>query len=490
MEQADVAIVGAGPAGLAAAALLAGHGAEVVVIDERPRAGGQIYRQPPATFRGEGLPPGRSYAAGRELLAAAAGASGLRWKLGTLAWALFEPRDAGPTPGRGEATWVVALADEEAGIGRLAVRHVLVAAGAYDLPVAFPGWTLPGVMSAGGVQAFVKSEKLLPGGCFVLAGAHPLLLVVADQLLRAGAELAAVVFAQPRPRLRDGASVALGLRGRVAPVLGLAGPLARLRKHGVPLLSSHLIAAAEGASALEAVRIAPVDGAWRPTAGPERRFSCDTLAVGYGFVPSTELARQAGANHRWKPREGGWVTDHDDWMRSSLAGISVAGETAGIAGAEQAAEEGRLAAIGILRELGALDGEQAARAAAPVRRALARRRALSGLVARRFEPAYAALAALADEETVVCRCEEVTAGALRAALATHPHLGSADAVKLVTRAGMGPCQGRFCMLTVASLIAAASGRELAEVGPFHASAPVKPLPVSQLAAAWPGPDSL
>jgi len=485
MEQAEVAIVGAGPAGLAAAALLAEHGADVVVIDERPRAGGQIYRQPPESFGGEGLPPGRSYAAGRALLAAA-GASGLRWQTRTLAWGLFEPQDAGPVPEGAAAAWVVALADD-GGIRRLAARHVLICAGAYDLPVAFPGWTLPGVMTAGGVQAFVKSEKLLPGRRFVLAGAHPLLLTVADQLLHAGAELAAVVFAQPAPRLSEGAAVAMRLRGRLTPVLELVGPLRRLRRHKVPLLFSHLLRAAEGEGALEAVRVAPISPGWRFVPGAELRFACDTLAFGYGFVPSTELPRQAGCSHRWKPREGGWVTEHDDWMRTSRAGISVAGETTGIGGAEQAAEEGRLAALGLLRELARLDRGQAARAAAPVRRRLRRRRALSGLVQDRFEPVYGALGALADDATVVCRCEEVTAGTVRSALATHPHLGTADAVKLLTRVGMGPCQGRFCMLTVASLIAEATGRELAEVGAFHARPPAKPLPLWQLATAWSDP---
>jgi D-hydroxyproline dehydrogenase subunit alpha len=482
MKHADVVVIGAGPAGLGSALALAGHGAKVVVVDERSRPGGQIYRQLPSTFVGDGLPRGRAYAAGRQLLAAAEEADGIEWRTGTLAWGLFEPQDAGLDPSDGAATWVLALADTDR-VDRLAAQHVLVAAGAYDLPVAFPGWTLPGVMTAGGVQAFVKGEKLVPGRRFVLAGAHPLLLVVADQLLEAGAEVAGVVFAQPRPRVSDAAVVAARLHGRIGPVLDVAGAAVRLARRRVPVLFSHLIAEAEGVEHVEAVAVRPVDGEWRFSDGSGTRFECDTLAIGYGFVPSSELPRQAGCSHRWVPAAGGWVVEHDDWMRSSRRGISVAGETTGIAGGDQAAEEGRLAGIGILRDLGLVSDGEAERRARPVRRRLVPLRRFAALAQERFAPNYDALSGLADAGTIVCRCEEVTAGSLRAALAEHPDLGDADAAKLLTRVGMGPCQGRFCMLTVASIVAEASGRSRAEVGAFTARPPAKPIPVAQLAAA-------
>jgi D-hydroxyproline dehydrogenase subunit alpha len=339
MKHADVVVIGAGPAGLGSALALAGHGAKVVVVDERSRPGGQIYRQLPSTFVGDGLPRGRAYAAGRQLLAAAEEADGIEWRTGTLAWGLFEPQDAGLDPSDGAATWVLALADTDR-VDRLAAQHVLVAAGAYDLPVAFPGWTLPGVMTAGGVQAFVKGEKLVPGRRFVLAGAHPLLLVVADQLLEAGAEVAGVVFAQPRPRVSDAAVVAARLHGRIGPVLDVAGAAVRLARRRVPVLFSHLIAEAEGVEHVEAVAVRPVDGEWRFSDGSGTRFECDTLAIGYGFVPSSELPRQAGCSHRWVPAAGGWVVEHDDWMRSSRRGISVAGETTGQPRREGSPESG------------------------------------------------------------------------------------------------------------------------------------------------------
>jgi D-hydroxyproline dehydrogenase subunit alpha len=484
MERSEVAVVGAGPAGLAAMLVLAEHGADVVLVDEQARSGGQIYRRPPETFGGTAVAPGRAYRRGSALLAAADAAECRRLHR-TLVWGMFEPDEAeeirlnGSTP---SPSWLLGLAGD-AGIDLLAVRHVLVAAGAYDLPVAFPGWTLPGVMAAGGVQAFVKSQKLLPGRRFVLAGAHPLLLLVADQLLAAGAELAAVALAQPRPGVLDALATAARLRGRVAALGAAGGPLLRLRRAGVPLLFSHVVAAAEGGEAVEAAYLRPVDAAWRATGAPDVRLECDTLALGYGFVPSTELTRQAGCAHTWRSAAGGWVTDHDEWQRASGTGISVAGEVSGVAGAEQAEEEGRIAALGILRDLGRLDAGEATRLAAPVRRRLRPLRRFSAIVQEQFEPRRDALSALADGSTIVCRCEEVTAHELRSALAAHPHLGDVDAVKQLTRVGMGPCQGRFCQLTVAALTAEATGRSVAELGAFTARPPVKPLALGRLAAA-------
>jgi thioredoxin reductase len=367
-------------------------------------------------------------------------------------------------------------------VSRLAARRLVLAPGAYDLPVALPGWTLPGVMTAGGVQSLVKSQQVLPGRRFVLAGAHPLLLVVADQLLDVGADLAAVALAQPRPAVREAAADLARLRGDWARIRDLAGTLARLRRAGVRVEYSTLPVSAEGAAAVERVRLARVDGEWRPVdAG--RAVDCDTLVAGFGFVASSELARQAGCAHRWDGRAGGWVVGHDDWMRTSVASVHVAGEITGVAGAEQALTEGRLAALGALVGLGRLDEPEAERRAAPVRRELARRRRFSTLVQERFAPRLDALAGLATDGTLVCRCEGIDAGALRASLAANPHLGTLDAVKLLTRAGMGACQGRMCQPTVTQLVAAATGRPPGDLGPYRARPPVKPIPLAQLAAA-------
>jgi D-hydroxyproline dehydrogenase subunit alpha len=471
--EADVAIVGAGPAGLAAAVELARAGADVTLVDEQMLPGGQIYRQPPAAFTVSRRPAGRSYAAGKTLLAEAAALQGVQRLQQTTVWGAFDVDAGGVT---------LALSGHDA-VERLRARRLLVAAGAYDLPVAFPGWTLPGVMSAGGVQAFVKSQQVLPGRRFVLAGAHPLLLVVADQLVAAGGEVAAVALAQARPTAREALADLARLRGDWSRLGDLAGPLARLRRARVPLLFSTLPVAAEGEGAVERVLLARVDRDWSVRNGGSRPLECDTLVVGFGFVPSSELARQAGCAVAWDEEAGGWIVEHDEWMRTTVGVVGVAGEVTGIAGAEQAIDEGRLAAIGMLLDLDLIDAVEAQRRAAPVRHRLERLRRFTALVRRRFALHGDALASLLTGQTIVCRCEDVTTAELRAALAAHPHLGTLDAVKLLTRVGMGPCQGRMCQPTVTRVIAGATGRTPTELGPYRARPPLKPLPLAALADA-------
>jgi hypothetical protein len=330
------------------------------------------------------------------------------------------------------------------------------------------------------VQAFVKSQKLLPGRRFVLAGAHPLLLTIADQLLTAGAEPALVAFCQSRPGVADGLRALPAVAGGAGRLVDAGRSLRRLRRAGVPVEYERIVVRAEGEDGVEAAVVAAVDARWRVVPGTERRVECDTLALGYGFVPSTELARQAGCTCTWDAGAGGWVVEHDGWQRTSRAEIFAAGEITGVAGAEQAADEGRVAALAILRDLGKLDGSAGRRRAL---RALRARRRFSRAVQRQFAPRHESLAALADEETIVCRCEGVTAGELSAALRDHPHLGTADAVKLLTRVGMGPCQGRSCTTVVAHLVAAATGRSLEDIGPFAARPPVKPVTLGALADA-------
>jgi len=467
-----VAIVGAGPAGLAAAVMLARHGIDVSVVDEQERPGGQIYRRPPASF---GPVAGREPAAGSRLIEAAEAADEVNWLQGTTAWGVFYDEE---DPDR------LILGTVDLGrVRQVRARRLLLAPGAYDLPVAFPGWTLPGVMAVGGLQAFLKAQRLLVGRRIALIGAHPLLLVVAGQLLSAGADLGLVAFAQKRPSVVELARRFGARRGAIARAGDVIGPLRLLRERGVPLRFGTSIVAAEGAGVVERVIVGAVDAAWERDRSAELSMEVDTVALGYGFVPSTELARQAGCAYRWNPAAGGWVVAHDAWMATSDTRIFVAGEITGISGAEQSKEEGTLAAVGILRDLGRLSNSEAIRLARRVRRSVSRLESFNRALEAQFAPNLYALADLASDATIVCRCEEVTAGALRATLELHPHLGTLDAVKLLIRVGMGPCQGRFCQPAVAAIVARARGSSLNEVGPFAARAPVKPIRMRLVAAA-------
>lgn len=475
----DLAIVGAGPAGLSAAVTASRHGASVVVIDEQPAPGGQIFRQPAphvaAQSQGEPARLQRDlHRQGRRLLAEALEQTGIRWLRGYTAWGLFPPDE--PAAGDGAAAPWLAV-DGPDGVHRVAAGRVLLAPGAYEWPVPFPGWTLPGVMTAGGLQALVKSQKLLPGRRFLLAGAHPLLLVLAEQLLEAGAELAAVCFVQRRPPLPD--LRGLGSLVRHAPkVLELAGVLGRLVRARVPVLAGHIVVAAEGEGGVEKAFVAPVDASGCVHHDRRQAFACDIVALGFGFLASSELARQAGCHWRWEPFGGGWVVEHDRWFRSSLSTVFVAGEITGVAGAEVAMLEGRVAAYGALADLGFVSEAQAEALAAPWRQRLQDLYALARMLHRAASFPLAVLAQLMDDDTVICRCEGVRAGELRTALGAHPFMSTTSSAKLYTRAGMGPCQGRLCNVSVLQLLRQET--RPVPVDPFNARPPVKPVLIDHL----------
>lgn len=478
----DIAIVGAGPAGMAAALAAAEHGLHPVVVDEQRRPGGQIFRQPPEQFSDVAHAGSSSDRWGRELLARCAAEPRIAWMHETTAWAVFHDDEPSAPASRDSArpARVRLAVHGPGGEPALSARALLIATGAYDLPVAFPGWTLPGVFTAGGAQAFVKSQRLLPARRLVLAGSHPLLLMVADQLLSAGAEIAELAITRGLPTLQEARAGLRAVPGNGALLREAAAAVQRLRRAHVPIRRRTIISRADGETSVQSVRVAPVDRGWRPT-GPGRDLACDGLVLGYGFVASTELARQAGCATHWNPDAGGWVVTHDDEMRTSRPSVYVAGEPAGVTGAEQAAAEGRLAGVTIAIDLAATSRSSVAASLAATRRQLRAARRFSSVVQRTFAPRLGALGALATDDTLVCRCELVRARTIRTLLRETPHISTINAVKLETRAGMGPCQGRYCQGTVAALTAAARGCSAAEVGAFTARAPIKPVPLRALA---------
>ncbi|HEY8352762.1 MAG TPA: FAD-dependent oxidoreductase [Sphingomonadales bacterium] len=464
----DIVIIGAGPAGLAALSELAGKGLEIAVMDEQPRAGGQIYRQPPADFRVKDWLPGQLYDAGKALLRRAEQAPGVHWHLETAALGFYE--DAA-----GERVLWAATPE---GVKSVSARAWLVAAGCYDMPVAFPGWTLPGVMAAGGVQAFVKSQQLVPGERFVFAGSHPLQLIVAEQVLNAGGEIAALIFSQPPGR----ALAALRRPGVVGShwrkFAAAAAAFARLKRAGVPILFEHGIVAAEGEDAVASAVIAPLDADGRADRSRSRSVACDRIAFCYGFLPSSELARQAGATAVWdEDAGGGWIVTHDGAMRSDVPRLYVAGEVTRVAGAESAAEQGRIAAFSILADLG-LPVDRAARDAAFRRLGSITR--FADLLRDLARPPAALIADLAGDDVVLCRCENVSFGAFRAAMKEAGHVLTADAAKLLSRTGMGPCQGRYCGHAVRRTLAEIRGTDPGMVGGFTVRPPVKPVPLGDI----------
>lgn len=467
----DLAIIGAGPAGMSAALAAADNGLSVVVIDEQQRPGGQIFRQPPREFSGSVLHPTAGYEWATGLIAEFESDERLTTEFG---WTAIGVLRSGDDP----ETLRVAINHPSRGTRVLGARRLLIATGAYDLPVAFPGWTLPGIMTAGGMQTLVKAQKLAPVGDVVLAGAHPLLLLVADLLIHNGVRVKEVAFAQRIPTPADLVRALGAVPGHVKMLAETGGIVARLIRHGVRISTKTVVSAAAGDGALDSVELAKVDSTWKRT-GPTRTVSADSLVLGYGFSASTELARQLGCDLVFDSPLGGWVVAHTDDLETTVPGVYVAGEPTGVAGADQSRAEGTLAGLSISRGLGRPVPRAEIEAA---RRELSATSRFATVVQSMFEPAREALGALATAETTVCRCELVTRADLDGFLDASPFVGSINAVKLSCRTGMGPCQGRYCESTVGAVLSNARDQPIGLGGRFSAHLPIKPVPVGDLRA--------
>ncbi|MFF3650567.1 FAD-dependent oxidoreductase [Streptomyces sp. NPDC002181] len=439
----DLAVVGAGPAGLAAAVTAAGLGLRVTLLDAGERAGGQYYRHPAPELgaaRPEALHHGWSAFAEREAALRAHRSAGRITHLpshhvwtvvpdGRGGWTLHAVAGTGP--------------DEEA--ATVHARAVLLATGSYERQLPFPGWTLPGVVGAGGAQAMLKSGLVLPGRRVVVAGSGPLLLAVAGSLAAAGARVPAVVEAAAYTAYAGHVPALLRNPGKLAE--GAAHGSALLRRR-IRLLTRHAVTEAHGEDRVEAVTVARLDREWRPVPGTARRIPCDALAVGHGLVPQLELA--AGLGCATRPAADGTVAlALDAEQRTSVPGIWSAGETGGIGGAQLALIEGEIAAHSVAARSAARSAAGGPPAPAALTRRRARLRAFAGAMGAAHRPAEGWTGWL-REDTDVCRCEEVPAGRIREAVSG---LGARDArtVKLLTRAGMGWCQGRMCGPAVAAL---------------------------------------
>jgi len=456
-EQVEVAVVGAGPGGLRAALAAAEAGAQVTLIDSNQSPGGQHFKQAAAEFRVRH--PSRHQREGQALRQEAMGA-GVRFLPEAVVWGAFEGN-------------VLALHGSQAPAA-LQAQVIILATGAYDRPVAFPGWTLPGVMTAGGAQVLLNHQRILPGRRILLAGTGPLQVVLAAELVRAGANVVAVL--EGARLFRESAPHVGALWGQWQRLgEGLSSRLTLFRR-GVPFRPGWGIVAAHGADQVESVTIARLDSHWRPIPGSEKTLACDTLCVGYGFIPSSTLSRLLGAEQEWRPDLGGEVPVRDRHMQTSVPGVYAVGDGAGVGGGPLAQVEGEIAGIAAAARTGhGADGaEKAIRRLDPM---LARERRFQRMYAALFTPGPG-LYEWSRDDTILCRCEEVTQADVRRAVALGAD--SANEVKAITRCGMGDCQGRMCGQLVAHCIARETGRPVAEVGLFPPRPPIFPVPIVAL----------
>lgn len=456
-ESYDVAVVGAGPAGLAAATTCAKAGLATVLFDEQASAGGQIYRSITDTPVQNKSVLGESYWRGAGLVDAFQ-ASGAQYVPGATVWSVSREREIGVSFGGGSQL--------------VQAGRVVLCTGALERPFPIPGWTLPGVMTAGAAQILLKSSGLVPSGRTVLAGCGPLLWLIAWQYLNAGARFDLILDttdATNRTRalphvlpflfsgyLREG----LKLMRKVKREVGVIAGITSLRAIGESKISSV---------------------AFRVHDRLEDTIPVDSLLLHQGVTPNVNLAMSVGIEHRWDDTQLCWAPVLDAYGNTSVEGIAVAGDGAGIAGAEAARWRGALAGIAAARALG---GSAAESDEGSARRALERSLRGRGFLDALYRPAKAFRQPSGD--TIVCRCEEVTARQIADTVA----LGcpGPNQMKVFLRCGMGPCQGRLCGLTVTELIAEARGVSPQEVGYYRLRPPVKPITVGEL-AALPKPES-
>jgi glycine/D-amino acid oxidase-like deaminating enzyme/bacterioferritin-associated ferredoxin len=467
VRRVDVAVVGAGPGGLAAAVAAAEAGTAVLVVDEQWESGGQYFKPLAPSHRFADTTGMDDQFSGGRALTERVRALGIEVLQQAAVWGAFRD-DAG-------AIELGVLAAD--GAFHLRPEQLIVATGAYERAFPRPGWTLPGVMTTGAAQILARAYRSAPGSRMLIAGNGPLNFQVACELLRGGVEVVSLVEAAPRPGLKQIPSLVGAWRA--APDLtgrGLAF-LRTIRKHSVPVLYRHSLLRVEGEERAEAATVGQIDSRGRPLAGTERTFEVDTVCLGYGLLPSNEITRLLGCRHAVEPTTGGLIVERDGFGESSRPGVFAVGDCAEIEGARVALAEGRIAGWSAARNLGkeVPDTTEFER----TRAALARERTFQGALRRIFQAPPGFDEGIADE-VLICRCEEVSAAEVRANLAKG--ISEIGALKRVTRVGMGRCQGRYCGPLLARLCGGA-GRPLDEYALFAPRVPIKPIPAAAIAAA-------
>lgn len=458
---ADIIVIGCGPAGMTAAVTLSDAGCSVIVLDMSDAPGGQIYRALETNARDRGRAGtllsalGPSYTAGLVAIERFRAAEAIDYRPGTTVWEVRADGTVG---------W---LRGTEGGY--LRARHVVLANGAMERPTPFPGWTLPGVMTAGAVQTLLKAGRLKPEGRVALAGTGPLMILLAHQLLRLGVRPVAVARTD---RWADSVNAVRHLRpGAIPPVLKGLTWLARLRLARVGLASGITSLAAVGSDRVTAVSF---------SVGNRRVVrDCDLLVVHDGIVPAIDLAHGAGLALEWDAANASWrPRSEKDGQAESLddrpCRIRITGDARKIGGADAAVAHGGFVAAAILRELGNRASNGFRRAEDAVDRTLAARPFLDAA----FPPGLST--DTVRDDTIVCRCEELSARVLRIAI----RAGARDINQLrgETRCGMGPCQGRNCTVTVSRLLAEAGAEAVPAMLPtFRARPPARPISLGALA---------
>ena len=453
--KADVVIIGAGPAGMAAASTVAQKGLAVLLLDDQIAPGGQIYRGVERASESDQTHLGSEYFHGKSLVEEVR-ATGVEYLSGASVWQLSEEGEVAYSVG-GRSTLVKP-------------KKVILATGAMERPFPIAGWTLPGLMTGGAAQILLKTSGLAAEGA-VFAGCGPLLYLVVHQYLQAGVKITALLdTASGANRLPALKHLPAALSRFDLLAKGLKWKQA-IRKSGTRIVDGVTELRVEGGDVAEGISFRQGSGGWQT-------LTTSHIFLHQGVVPNVNLSMSAGVAHSWCEQQLCWRPEVDDFGASDKPAIYVAGDGSGISGALAAEASGRLAALGVLADLGAITPRARDEAAQPFRRVRHREEQIRPFLDSWFKPS-ADLRQPSDQATLVCRCEEVRAEDLKSVIGLG--LKGPNQVKSYCRAGMGPCQGRFCGLTVQEMIATQSGLPHEQVGYYRLRPPIKPLPLNELA---------
>jgi len=447
-----VVVIGAGPAGLRAAEALARGGVRPILIDEAERPGGQIYRQPPP---GAGRSPKALYGFEAKKAVAVQGViarlgDAIDYRPRTLVWNVCDRRLDTIGPG---------------GHSAVAFDKLIIASGAMDRILPFPGWTLPGVFTLGGAQIALKAQGVSVGRRVAFVGAGPLLPLIAAQYAKAGADIAAVLDVTPFLAKFKNAS---GLLSEPRTLAKGIWYVLRNSASGMTIRSNVRAIRVEGENRVRGLW-------WRDATGREHRVACDAIGASFGLRSETQLADLVGCAFAFDAAARQWLPQRDPVGRSSVAGVYLAGDGAGIGGADVAELQGERSALAVLDELGRrIDQTRVAM--------LDRKLARQARFRRALEDAYPYPAHLLDDigaGEVICRCEGITAGTLRAT-ARERGAHEMNRLKAFTRIGMGRCQGRVCGHAAAEILARTCRSDIVAVGRLRGNPPIKPVPIAGL----------
>lgn len=458
----NVIIVGLGLAGLSALHTLKGRGLSILLLDENRSPGGQYIRGVSRSLGMDSRPVRERLKRVGHRLAKDLDLPGVSLRQGNQIIGMEAGGD------------VWAYGDDDR-IEKHHADHIILATGARECFMPFPGWTLPGVVSTGAAQLLIKTAGILPGRNIMVGGAGPLPLALAGEISAAGGRVRGYwnqsTWAQQLRTLKYGrhhvSKITLGMRC-----------FARLLAARAPILHGQKVLEARGNRVLEEVVLVDMSHDGHAVDGSERTFAVDCLAVGYGFVPNLELAMLAGCEIEHDSAKGGWIVRVNDNLQSSVPSIYAAGELTGIAGAEKSIIDGSLAGLAVAGELGALSDVADDQHELPLLQKRREREMAFGALLNALSTPLPGMIHELPDDTMICRCEDTDLGQIRAQIGNG--FTTLDTIKKATNSGMGKCQGRTCGPVIQEILAAYTKETPDKFTPFTVRNPIKPVPLSAL----------